>query len=451
MNIIANKNYGIPWGIKEYFSFLLGLTSTMPIVGLNIGSHDISFFSILFVLAVIYTGMLSCKDGIEFGFASKKMLLWLFIGLISCLCGGLFLENSAPLWSSAALSNIPRVITLFIFCLFWSSQKYNGQMNEAVVYGFLGGCFLNCLWAVIDAGGFYLIGKSISNITFSGYISRNSIRYDSISLVYSYKGGGGFIRSSGFNYDPAHIGFLAPILVGVGMKIKNVLYITVAICAILASASTTAFVSSVFIFLLSVHFSRPKIRIEIWKVIVSFFVIVMIGLVFLYFSDVVTTFISSSSERFYDRAHSVYLSNDVNEHDARTLYLLCFPYAIFEVIPFILFGTGFGTSSLGYARSANAINILGNRVLSAYDMENGYIAYLLDTGVIGFFVYVSMLIFICKWYYVRKNESRVNVIVYYTILASAVSFAFYHYILFAPEMLMIIVALSIIDKEKYHV
>ena len=77
MNIIANKNYGIPWGIKEYFSFLLGLTSTMPIVGLNIGSHDISFFSILFVLAVIYTGMLSCKDGIEFGFASKKMLLWL--------------------------------------------------------------------------------------------------------------------------------------------------------------------------------------------------------------------------------------------------------------------------------------------------------------------------------------------------------------------------------------
>lgn len=443
-SLLENRKKNI--SVKIIFFFALGMTSTMPIVGVNLGSRDFSLFKIFFSVSLVYVFFRSLKNGFAVKFASKSLQLWLLLGLFSCICGSVFLVESDPEWSAAAASSMPHVILFLLFSVLWNSIDEDSEMNRAVVYGFFYGCLANCVWAIVDAAGYYLFGMSLSNEIFSGYVSRNGIRYGSLSLVSS---AGGFIRSGGFNYDPAHIGFIAPIVAGVAMLSKKYWCLLIACGAILASASTTALISSIVVVVLTLSFFKIEKTFGLKHVNSIVILCVVLFIVYYYFGDAVSTFVDNSSGRFFERIDESYMQKGMNTSNIRIGYLQCLPYAIFEVIPFFLLGTGFGTASLGYARSSYAYGILGEEVMSAYDMENTYIAYLLDTGILGFSLFIAMMCILFR--YSKKMLEQVpckeNIVVYSTVLASIVTFNFYHYILFAPQMLMFVIALSMIDRN----
>lgn len=445
MSILENQDFKDIKGYKKWIAFFLGLTSTMPIVGIHIGARDISFYRILFLFMIIYTMVQAFQRRIVIGFATKKLIIWLMVGIFSCLCGWIFLSSSAPEWSSAAASNIVRTGSLLAFALFWGSQKDTGYMNEAVCKGFFYGCLINCVWATIDAAGYYLLGRSINNIVFAGYIARNKIRYDSLSLIY---GSSGMIRSGGFNSDPAQLGFIAPIVACYGVCKKKYWMLIIAGGAILASASTTALVTSIIVCMYNVHRIKGNHGITLKKLLLIMGVILVVtGITMVYWSQI-SRVIGSAYSRFSNRIGEVYLNN--TKQDVRWDYIRCAPSAMIEVIPFLALGSGFGTASLGYSRSSFAIQTIGTRVNGPYDMENTYLAYFFDTGIVGIILFIIMLVFLIRKYKgkLKNDKSKTSTIIYSFLLASTFSLAFYHYTLFASQMLMFTIALSILDREK---
>ena len=79
-------------------------------------------------------------------------------------------------------------------------------------------------------------------------------------------------------------------------------------------------------------------------------------------------------------------------------------------------------------------------------MENTYIAYLLDTGIIGLFLFFYLLFPLYSYYKKNGGEDEENIIYIAILSATIFSLFFYHYILFVPQILSLIFALS--NREK---
>ena len=427
------------------FPYLLGLFSTMPIVGINVGTLDISFYRILFIITIFVTLYWVINKGkITIGKYEKKIVLWLTIGFFSCVCGWIFLSGSYSEWSKAARSNIPKVTSLVVFSLLWPNQFEVDKKNIAVAKGFFGGCIVNCVWSIIDASGYYLLGKSINNILFSGYIARNEIRHGMVSVVY-----GGLIRSSGFNYDPAQLGLMAPIVAGYAINKKRYLLLLIAFGAILSSASTTSLVTTIAVAIICCPKGKSKSKFRTNNILLAVSgLIIILGFVFSQW-DRISKVVYTSYFNFFNRISSVYMTTESS--NIRIDYLRYAPRALFNVSPFILLGTGFGTSSLGYAMDPSILRIIGIIHNFPYDMENTYLAYLFDTGIIGLFLFLQMIVSLFKEYKHRQFEitdSNIYPIVFVFICSSIVSMVFYHYILFGTQMLMFTIALCHIDQRR---
>ena len=449
--ITNNRTFAITHSYKSFLSFMLGLTSTMPIVGIHLGTRDISLYRIIFVLVIFCWGINTLQKGFYLGVESKKYLLWLAEALLASICGFIFLSQSEAAWSSMAASYMAKVFSFIIFVVLWNSQENAKEFNSVVLKGFFCGCMLNCIWAIIDAGGFYLFGKSINNIVFAGYIARNGIRHNMLSLIIYPSGQ---IRAGGFNGDPAHLGFIAPIVAGYSVLKKKYWILLIAVGAILASASTTALVTSVITIILVIIRNylngngNGKISTKILlRNMLLIFVLLAIVLVN---GNRLYNVVESAFSRFADRIGEVYLNQ--SHTDIRWDYIRFVPLAVTHVLPFIFLGTGFGTASLGYVRDFEILSVLGNANNIPYDMENTYIAYLFDTGLIGFAIFIFILLGLFRFYIKKGDENEeINGIIWCSFCAMTFSMLFYHYILFAPQMLLLTIAASNIDimrREK---
>ena len=438
-------NIGIIWvKMLAVFAFLLGLFSTMPIVGVVVMGRDISFFKILFAAAVCYFGLrLLRTKKLSFGKNISLLNIWLVIGLVGCVCGALFLRGGRAEFGLAARSYIPKVLLLLIFSLVWSSDREADGLAETVICGFLWGCALNCLWATVDAVGYYVTGKSLHNLVFMGYSTRNGIDYNTMSLIYN-----GMIRSGGFNSDPAQLGFVAPVLFGYGLSRKHIFPAFLGLCGIAASASTTGLVTAAVLCLLLIRkreskpffecFTRLQ-RIELYAFLAG------TAFVLLWQGDRLISLAGNMLSRFFSRIRSEYL--EYPGPDIRIRYVLQAFGAMRAVLPFMLFGSGFGTASLGYVITPEVIAVIGSGHDFAYDMENTYLAYFFDTGIVGLAVFLMMMAVLLIRYRKRyaSRESVFSDCVYLTVCAILLSMLFYHYILFAPQMLVITIALSRLD------
>ena len=437
---------GARWKRWERIGYIaLGIFSTMPIVGIPVPGRDISAYTILFGLCLaLLLGKSVQARRLRVGKHSRWLALWLCAGLIGCGCGWLFLKNSEPAFSEAAASGIPKVLLFLAFLLLFRSGEDGDEACLAIAKGFLIGCALNCAWAVIDALCFYIFGFSLNNQVFSGYIVRNHIRLKQISLNIN-----GMLRSGGFNYDPAHLGILAPILAGYAMKRHKPWLFLLAIGGVLASASTTGLVTLAVVFLFTVDWKALKKYFNIRTLIAALAVFDLIGLAAILRADLVYKVMDRTFLRFFDRISTVYLQPGY--HDIRVDYLLLLPQAMGNVLPFLGFGSGFGTASLGYTRSESILAVLGPGTNFPFDMENTYIAYLLDTGIIGFGLFITMLATLWKGF-IRGHRKReadgFTAVMAPFILASMVTMLFYHYILFAPQLLLFTAGLAWLDREK---
>lgn len=437
----------IPELVFRIAAFLLGLFSTMPIVGIVVKGRDISFFKIFFAAWVVVLGLRLLRTR-RFALLKRNRLLnlWLLIGLIGCVSGALFLRGEVAEFGQAALSYIPKVALLLLFSLVWSVDEKADACAEIVVKGFLWGCALNCMWASIDAFGFYITGKSLHNTVFYGYSTRHGIDYNTMSLIYK-----GTIRAGGFNSDPAQLGFVAPVLFGYGISRKHILPMALAVCGIAASASTTGLVTAGILFFLLMRKRDPRplkdklSRLQIAELLVF---CVGVGVLLLWQGERILALAGNMIARFVSRIQSEYLNN--GGPDIRVRYVLQAFGAMRAVLPFMLFGSGFGTASLGYVITPEVMAVIGPGHDFAYDMENTYLAYFFDTGILGLAVFLLLMAFL--WMRYRKQyaerESAFSDYIYVTLSSILLSMLFYHYILFAPQMLVITLALSRLGNNQ---
>lgn len=423
-------------------TFFLGFFSVMPIVVIPLGNTDIAvfrlcFFSILFFLAF----KLFLKQKVTIGANVGLFIKWLLAGLFSCLCGCVFFMSLASDFFANSVFSAFKVVSFLIFTFIWLGQDKDilSKANSSVLYGILAGCLINLLWSVIDGAGYYLTGESINNIIFSDYIERHNIRYGKLSLIVH-----GYIRSAGFNGDPAQIGFIAPLVIFYGLYNKKYSYVVLAVLGIMASMSTTAMVCSFIVFLLywcikANQSHLPNLLFRWSLFIVIFFIILFV--IDNHYNNIITTML----EGFVQRV--LYAHIEMGNNSPRLLYLLYAPFAFSNLGFLSIFGVGFGNASYGYVYDREILSIIGYSRFFAYDPENTYISYLMDTGIVGFILFIFFMFKAIRYYWKCINlcPTQIELLIFSGLAATMLSMLFYHYILFTPQMLITIVALSYMD------
>lgn len=420
--------------VHHILIFLLGVFVTMPILELNVGIARISIFTILLIFELFFL-LISSFSFTQALYNSKVQsffLVWLLICSLSCFTGYLFFWGNEA-WQQASLGYFSKIFIYMVFAILWFGQKNKKNYNSILLRGLLVGAILNIVWATIDAGLFYIFGVSISNIVFRKYGLTHDVAYNTVSLILN---NGTMIRSAGFNFDPAHLGFLVPFVIGYGSIRKKYTLIIVGMLGILASASTTALLCSIIVILFSYKLKRIKISSKTIFLMLCIFVLLII--LFVSNGSLANT-IRYAFDLFKNRVTSTYIDN--GSENIRVQYLKYLPIAILELGPMILFGTGFGTASYGYCNNSFTMSAMDISNYP-YDMENTYIAYLLDTGILGFVVFIGLLIVLFVFYRRTRNNSVENAICFSLVCSIVFSMIFYHYVVYAVQMIALIACLS---------
>lgn len=421
--------------LGELILFCLGMFSTMPIVCLHLFGRYVSFFSIFLIFGFLYLllGFLNYGKIRSVGgfYNTFLFIIWLFFALISSVCGWIYFSYQAA-WRSAATSNVNKIIIFIIFAFLWVNQKDVKKNSSLILQGILYGCIANLIWATIDGMGYYVFGVSLNNLIFHKYAIANDIRDGGLSIIRD-----GLIRAPGFNYDPAHLGFIVPSMLAYAIRKNKGWLLVLVFLALICSASTTALVCSVVVLVLNANYivlnmksSKVKKNLPIIALCLGIFlVILLIGY---------GSFISKALNKFLNRINSTYV--DLNVNDYRLIYLTQFFKAVATAGPMIIFGTGFGTASYAYVFNDEILSRLGSINYFPYDMEMTYIAYLFDLGIVGFIIY---LVILYKTYrYSSKSKNKNEVIIYSLLIGMILSGFFYHYTLMAMQVLVLLVGLS---------
>ena len=428
-NIIYNDEK-----INMILLFFCGLFSTMPIITLSFANHMIPLFSatiIILLFLFLLNNISKSRKSILYSntLSVKLYFLWLLWALFSSI-SGIFYYYNEPLWQRQVVTYIPKIMIYLLFGGILFSQKHG---DRAVMKGIIAGTVLNICWAIADAVGFYITRISLTNTLFKSYIAAMNIRHGQISLI-SYDG---YIRSSGFNYDPAHIGMLAPILFSFGIFQKKVVYILLALLSLVASLSTTAVVGCVAALLVWLCLKGFNEHTYIYrfhtkkKLIMSGMFLAASIILAVYFGGI----ISKAFQSFVSRISTVYIHG--NGEDPRSLYLKYFTTAFLNRGIKCVTGTGFMTSSEGYLGMGQITEVLLNNV--PFDMENTYLAYFFDLGIPGFLFYLSLLIYelYCCCKHLKTKRDFYNCACAASIISTIICGLFYHYTLFSAQMMIL--------------
>lgn len=420
-------------------SFLAGTFSTTPTFIIK-SFNNISYFSFIFIIfnILLFLNFLINKRKIIFINLYKDYFIWLFLVLLSHLFGLLYFINMKE-WFNAVESFMWKVILYFVFFVLLQTYHKKELIANYFFYGLLVGIILNVFWSILDGVLFYIFKFSINNLLFSNYISTFLPNRPFMSIVRNNT-----IRTSGFNYDPAHLGGLVPILLTWSL-IKNSKFLFFSsILALLFSQSTTGLVTSLILIALNykkiIKVRFPKFKIK--TIIIFFFIILIILINIQIFTNLINIALEQSVN-FLQRSSSYFNIEEVT-NTIRFLYLVKFPYALIESNFRIITGTGFTTSSYGYVFSDN-IEI--NESVRPFDPENTYIAYFFDLGIIGFILYIRLLGKSYKFYN-RNWKHNFNAFILSALGSIIISNFFYHYTFTAYRVLSIMMALIIMNKKE---
>lgn len=431
--------------LYDLIIYATGILVTMPIITLKFGGRHISAFTLsfsLFILVLVLEVYASRRD-VHIGRMTKAYAGWLFLALISSFFG-LFYFSHMPSWSAIVQSYIPKIAMFLVLLLLFVLSDRKEEIFHKLLKGFLIGCTLNLIWTSIDGLSFYVTGYSLNNRIFSDYARTYLPGRPYVSIILPSG-----IRSTGFNYDPAHLGGIIPITMLYGGLRKNYYLIGLSLLAVVFSQSTTALVSSVF--LLAINHRKLNIQ---WPKSVSanFFrgaVLLLVGILCLGFltrdTFIVQAFIGNLSG-FTERISSVYGSGKIT--NIRLQYIIYTPVAILFSGLKVLTGTGFGTSSYPYIFSERINQAMALGKPWAYDPENTYINYLFDTGVFGLLLYLY-IVFKAYSHFSRKLEDKQGMLVFASLGGIIVSGVFYHYVLTAYQVLMLIGAVILMDTQVW--
>lgn len=428
---------------------MMGFFATTPTITIAFGQRDIAVFRVFYYGVLAYLGVKTlAKKRITIRPNIKVLDIWLLFSVFSCLIGGLVLSSKAPEFSKTALSYISKIVAFLLFALVWGNQEENRlqKANQKLLQGVLFGCVANLAWATIDGIGYYTFGKSINNMVFSGYIARHHIRYGMLSLIK----GTGLFRASGFNSDPAQIGFIAPLVLCFSLCKKKYWMIFLVGLSILSSASTTALVSSLIVVLVWFFVRKKRSHRLTTKGLITIFVCIIMSAAFIVaYGGRMLSVVSKSTTKFYERVNSVYMDSD-SLTNVRWTYIYYSPRALANLNVHIFWGLGFGTGSYGYITDDIILQEIGQERKFAFDPENTYVSYLLDTGLVGFAIFLLYSYKLVSYFKrkIHQNYNDYELIICACILATVISMFFYHYIVFAPQVLITIAALTQMDIDR---
>lgn len=430
-------------GFYSLIIYATGILVTMPIITFKLGERHISAFTLSFSLFLVYMVLevFSSKKDVHIGKMTKAYGGWLFIALMSSFFG-LFYFGSLAEWSALVLSYIPKIILFLVLLILFALSDHKEDIVHKLLKGFLIGCTLNLIWTAMDGIGFYVTNYSLNNYIFNDFAKTYLPQRPFISIILSSG-----IRSTGFNYDPAHLGGIIPITVLYGALRRNYYLIGLSLLAVVFSQSTTAVVSSVF--LLVINYKRLKIKwpksltANFFKGVGLFF-LGMACLVFLTRDTFIVQTLLRNLEGFTDRISSVYISGKIP--NIRLQYIFYIPLAMmfngFKVIT----GTGFGTSSYPYVFSERINEAMALGKPWAYDPENSYINYLFDTGIFGLILYVFIMVKAYR-YFSKKLEDKQGTLIFAAVGGIMVTGILYHYVLTAYQVVLLIAAVVIMDAD----
>ena len=149
---------------------------------------------------------------------------------------------------------------------------------------------------------------------------------------------------------------------------------------------------------------------------------------------------------FTERISSVYISGKIP--NIRLQYMQYIPYAMIFSGVKVLTGTGFGTSSYPYIFSERINKAMSLGKPWAYDPENTYINYLFDTGIFGLLLYL-FVIFSAYLYFSKRLEKKEEILLFSAVGGIIISGVFYHYVLTAYQVLLLIAAVVFMDQTKH--
>lgn len=419
----------------EYILFvLLGASSTMSIVGWIVDGRFLSLFSISLALSIFFL-MLSpkIKCAVE-NRSDIHFYIWMLISLLSCIFGYFFFSGM-PRWQNASIAGISKIF-LYTFLLFLLCRsKRRTRYIRYIATGLLLGMIINLVWCIADAAIFYTSGYSITNILFSAYIEAKEIRYGMISLIAS---GGGQIRCSGLNYDPANIGIFAPILAMYSLKSQKKIILALAFLSVFASVSILALVGILLVFVFHL-FSYKKFT----KTFVTIIVSVGILLILITTNSNLSKRMSKAVSNRIEMKEEASGLGDSN----RNVYFTEFLPVALDNPMYLIIGTGFNTASYAYKETEHLKDVN----LWPYDPECTYISFFFDCGLIGFSYFIMLLFSLYKKFnHLIHLDNNDVYILYSAVIGTIIAFWGYHYTLYSVAMLITICAIVVSSKD-YHV
>ena len=422
----------------QILAFMLGMTATMPIVGISFGAKYISVFNITFILNLLFLFRFwirkESRHRITVIKEEKTFVLFLLWDVVSVLVGLFVLPQE---WDATIVSYLIKTFQFLIFVFLLNQYRGKEKLYQSFFCGFIVGCFGNVFWSILEFLGYKILGIRLNDMIFNGYTKQLS-RSTLITTEYG-------VRTSGFNYDPAHLGGILPIAFGCAMVRRNLCLFVICMVALAFSQSSTAVVGCVIIFIGILVLEdvlprknavkRPQIRRI--SLLVAYFMI--IGFVFIFSkNDSINTIgelIINNVDGFLQRIKEVYLI-----HGQESLRGIYYKNAFNELLNRgVVSITGTGIGSSGYAYYGYS----GVASQGIFDVESVYLSYLFGTGVVGLFLYCYTLFETEK--NILQNSRKAGYIEkgYAVALGSLISCGFfYHYTLTAYQVLLIIFAIT---------
>lgn len=437
-------------GYKGKVALLMGIVSTMPIVGMSLSGRFISFFKILFATYFILTFISVIKKGKRiFNLSQIKMVYMIFLlwPLISYLVGLMYMPGH---WHSSMTSYVVKVFEYLILTVLMYIEK-NKEDALSFAKGLIIGIIANAIWSILQAVTYYILDQSLNTIIFV-----NILGLKSGGQIWNGYGG---IRVSGFNYDPAHLGGILPILFFYSLMKKDRYILIISLLSLAFSQSTTAVVGCILVIMVYLFEHRKfklfSVRRRPWKMTLGLFagmfIVISIILLTINSNIFVTTFISGTFENitgFFNRINNVYIK--ASNIGARGIYYgKAFDRMVDRGVLLTIIGTGLGTSMYPF-RIYNLFSSGAQNTVT--EVETNYIAYLFDLGIVGLFFYITYLILGCRIFFkIAKIKMNSEVIIYLGLFISVICIsAFYHYIFTAYQMLAFSFATVYIDSILYE-
>lgn len=442
---INKKNISIKkLPIIDLLCILMGIFVTTPIITLKISGRHISIFTILFFLFLGYMliDTLKCRKNVKFGYMTKLYAMWFYIALISSVSGLLYF-SSLPDWSSSVYDYMPKIVMYLSILIMVAMSEKKEEIIHSILKGFLIGCVLNISWAIIEGLVYYVFHFSLNNLVFADYAKTLPADRQFITILTAHG-----IRTPGFNYDPAHLGGIIPIIILYSAINRRYFLIVLSGIAIIFSQSTTALVCSIILLVINFKIFQPRIKKKVFskKFAAAGIIIILVIIAGSVFTNIqIIQSIKINLIGFFDRVTSVYINNQ--KTGIRTLYLLYVPIGIIFNGIKVITGTGFGTASFPYVFSSNIRTALGINSIWAYDPENTYISYLFDVGIIGLIIYVVVL-YKNYQYYSNKWKDKEKSLILASLGGIIFSGFFYHYTLTAYQVIILIMSTVLMDAEK---